>query len=187
MRDHQNGFEDLAVDIDPPIFMRRILREMSGTLETIIGLDDAEGFLSCVGTSVGSWVEEEYRKAIPQRQLDVNEVARLLVDLKGRIGADFRIISVTADEIVLGNRRCPFGDSVVGRPALCSMTSHVVGRVVAEHLGYARVDLTETLARGDGRCRVVIALRPEEISATEDPDTPSREFWPLAPSRMAAE
>ena len=46
----------------------------------------------------------------------------------------------------------------------------VFGLVAAENLGYAKVELDETLARGDGRCRVLVHLDPAdaaEISGRE--------------------
>ena len=33
------------------------------------------------------------------------------------------------DRIVLGNRRCPFGEKVLGRPSMCMMTSNVFGSI----------------------------------------------------------
>jgi hypothetical protein len=40
------------------------------------------------------------------------------------------------------------------------MTSNVFGAIAAENLGYAKVELQQTIARGDGGCRVVVYLRP---------------------------
>jgi len=45
------------------------------------------------------------------------------------------------------------------------MTSNVFGTLASANLGYARVDLEETIARGDGRCRVVVHLREDEAGA----------------------
>ena len=41
------------------------------------------------------------------------------------------------------------------------MTSNVFGVFVSENLGYARVLLEETIAKGDAGCRVVVRLRRE--------------------------
>ena len=72
----------------------------------------------------------------------------MLVDLKRRIQGDFRVIEEDADRIVLGNRACPFGDKVLGRPSMRMMTSNVFGHIAADNLGYARVELQETVSRG---------------------------------------
>jgi hypothetical protein len=44
---------------------------------------------------------------------------------------------------------------------MCMMTSNVSGVIVSENLGYARVLLEETVAKGDAGCRVVVRLRRE--------------------------
>ncbi|NNF29548.1 MAG: transcriptional regulator, partial [Gemmatimonadetes bacterium] len=96
------------------------------------------------------------------------QVADVLVDLKRRIQGDFYVIEQTDHHIVLGNRACPFGEKVVGRPALCMMTSNVFGSIAADNLGYAKVVLEETIAEGATGCRIVVHTRhgPE---ASADP------------------
>jgi predicted ArsR family transcriptional regulator len=87
------------------------------------------------------------------------------VDLKRRIQGDFYIIEQDDEKIVLGNRACPFAEKVLGRPSMCMMTSNVFGVVAAENLGYARVELQETIAEGEPGCRVVVHLRPSSEPA----------------------
>jgi predicted ArsR family transcriptional regulator len=84
----------------------------------------------------------------------------VLVDLKRRIRGDFYVIEEDEEKIVLGNRACPFAEKVLGRPAMCMMTSNVFGVIAAENLGYAKVELQETIANGDAGCRVVVHLKP---------------------------
>ncbi len=45
---------------------------------------------------------------------------------------------------------------------MCMMTSNVFGSIAAENLGYAKVELQETIAEGHAGCRVVVYLRPTE-------------------------
>lgn len=42
---------------------------------------------------------------------------------------------------------------------MCMMTSNVFGAIAAENLGYAKVELQETIARGYPRYRVVLYLK----------------------------
>ena len=63
---------------------------------------------------------------------------------------------------------CPFADKVLDRPALCMMTSNVFGSIAAENLGYSKVELRKTIARGDGECRVVVYLRQTSQSEAAD-------------------
>jgi len=50
---------------------------------------------------------------------------------------------------------------------MCMMTSNVFGQIAARNLGYAKIELQETIARGDAGCRVVVHLRetPEAARA----------------------
>lgn len=159
---------ELPISIDRDIFLRNLLRELSGTLEDIIGLEEAAGFVSIVGQHIGEWMNGEYCKALGSERLSLQQVSDVLVDLKQRIQGDFYVVSIDQDKIVLGNRQCPFGDKVVQRPSLCMMTSNVFGTVSAENLGYARVCLHETIANGDGECRVTIHLNQNSPDEQEE-------------------
>lgn len=157
--------EDVAkaeIGLDRDVFLRKLLRELSGTLEGVVGLKAAEGYISTVGGQIGQWIDGSYREALGQSELTPEQVAKVCVDLKDRIGGDFYLISMDEDGMVFGNRRCPFGDYVAGRTSLCMMTSNVFGRITADNLGYARVELDETIARGDPGCRVVVRLKPPD-------------------------
>ena len=152
---------DLTVPLDRDLFFRKMIRSFAKSLEETVGLDEAAGYVALVGSEVGSWIEDEYQKAKGRKNFTAQEVAEILVDLKNRIGGQFFIISIDEDKIVLGNRECPFGRLAEGRPSLCRMTSNVFGRITANQLGYARVDLDETIAKGDLECRITIHLTPD--------------------------
>lgn len=160
--------ERAEVELDRDGFMRTLIRELSGMLQDVVGLDEAAGFVSVVGQRMGRVIDREYRDALGAARLSENQVADVLVDLKRRIEGDFYIMERTDDKIVLGNRACPFGDKVLGRPALCMMTSNVFGSITADNLGYARVVLEETIAEGAAGCRIVVHLRhgPEASAGT---------------------
>jgi predicted ArsR family transcriptional regulator len=154
--------EVLNVPLERDIFLRTLLRHLAGTLEGVVGLKDAEGFVSVVGQKIGDEIDREYRTALKTEGLTREQVAAVLVDLKRRIQGDFFVIEQDDEKIVLGNRACPFGDKVLGRPSLCMMTSNVFGVIASENLGYARVEIEEAIARGDGGCRVIVHLVPDE-------------------------
>ena len=126
------------------------------------------GFISVVGQRVGDQIDQQYRAALDVELLDRHQVAAVLVDLKRRIQGDFFIIEQSDERIVLGNRRCPFGERVHDRPALCMMTSNVFGSIAAENLGYAKVELKRTIASHAPECLVVVHLRatPESEAAS---------------------
>lgn len=148
------------VPLDRDLFLRALIRELSGTLQDVVGLDEASGFVSVVGQRIGEQINDDYRSALSVSSLTREQVAEVLVDLKRRIQGDFYVIEESDEKIVLGNRACPFAEKVHGRPAMCMMTSNVFGVIAAENLGYAKVSLEETIARGAPGCRVVVYLQP---------------------------
>lgn len=150
----------LPLSLERDVFLRTLLRELTGTLQDVVGLDEAAGFISVVGQRIGDQINQHYRAALSVSPLTAQQVGEVLVDLKRRIQGDFFIIEQDDEKIVLGNRACPFGDKVIDRPALCMMTSNVFGVVAAENLGYAKVVLEQTIARGAAGCRVVVYLQP---------------------------
>lgn len=165
---------DLPISLDRDSFLRTLLRELAGTLEEVVGAEEASGFVSVVGQRIGDAVNGEYRTALQVKSLTREQVAGVLVDLKRRIGGDFFIVSQDDEKIVLGNRVCPFGDKVLGRSSLCMMTSNVFGVIAAENLGYSRVCIEEAIARGDTGCRIVVYLKPD-ADAAQDPQ--AREYF----------
>lgn len=160
--------EAASVDLTKDSFMRTLIRELAGTLENVIGVEDASGYISVVGQRMGQSIENEYKQALAVDRLDKNQVAEVLVDLKRRIQGDFFVIDANDERIILGNRRCPFGDKVIGRPSMCMMTSNVFGFIAAENLGYAKVALEETIAQGAPQCRVVVYLRDTPASSAAE-------------------
>jgi len=151
----------LHVELDRDVFLRTLIRELAGTLEDVVGLEEASGFVSAVGQRIGDQINLSYRSALGVELLSKQQVADVLVDLKRRIQGDFFILEQTDEKIVFGNRVCPFAEKVIGRPSMCMMTSNVFGTIAAENLGYAKVALEQTIAEGDPACRVVVYLKPQ--------------------------
>ena len=169
---------DANVALGATGFMSTLIRHLSGTLEDVVGIDDAEGFISLVGQRIGDDLNREYRRALTLGKLSREQVSDVLVDLKRRIGGDFYVIEEDDEKIVLGNNRCPFGTMVANRRSLCMMTSNVFGAITANNLGYAKVDLQQTIASGHDGCRVVIWLRDSAASRTSG----GREYFDVSDS-----
>jgi predicted ArsR family transcriptional regulator len=165
--------ESLSVNLDRDVFLRSLIRELAGTLQDVVGLEEAAGFISVVGQRIGDQVNRDYKAALQVEQLDRTQVARVLVDLKRRIEGSFHVIEETEEKIVFGNRNCPFGDKVIGRPAMCMMTSNVFGVIAAENLGSAKVVLNQTIAEGASGCHVTIYLK----HSAESDATKGREYF----------
>lgn len=149
----------LPLPFERDVFLRTLLRHLAGTLQKVVGVEEASGFVSVVGQEIGDEVNRMYKSALAVDSLSREQVADVLVDLKRRIQGDFYVIEQDDDRIVLGNRACPFAEKVIGRPALCMMTSNVFGSIAADSLGYSKVIIEEAIARGDEGCRVVLHLK----------------------------
>ena len=169
-------FSSLDVPLDRDVFVRTLLRHLAGTLQDVVGLEEASGLVSVVGQRIGEDINAGYKAALSVDHLTREQVGKALVDLKRRIQGDFYIVEEDDEKIVLGNRQCPFGDKVIGRPALCMMTSNVFGSIAADNLGYAKVIIDQAIARGDAGCRIVVHLK----STAEAEAADGREYFRAA-------
>jgi predicted ArsR family transcriptional regulator len=151
---------ELSLPLERDVFLRTLLRHLAGTLQNVVGLEEASGFISVVGQEMGDELNQGYKDALAVDRLSREQVADVLVDLKRRIQGDFFILEQDDEKIVLGNRACPFAEKVIDRPALCMMTSNVFGSIAAQNLGYSKVVIEKAIARGDAGCRVVVYLKP---------------------------
>ena len=154
--------DELPIELHRDLFLRKLLRELAGTLQDVVGIEEASGYITVVGRSIGKQIDTEYKNALSVDNLSKEQVAQVLVDLKKRIEGDFFVLEETEDRIVFGNRTCPFGEMVLNRPSLCMMTSNVFGYIAAQNLGYAAVELEQTIAEGAPGCRVTVHLRPTD-------------------------
>lgn len=157
--------KDLDIPLERDSFLRNLIRELSGLLEDMVGLEQTAGFVSVVGQNIGTQINQMYRQGLNVRKLNREQVADVLADLKHRINGSFVIESQDDSKIVFVNKDCPFAEKVKDRSSLCMMTSNVFGVITADNLGYTKVDLEETIARGNSRCRVVIYLNADSEEA----------------------
>ncbi|WP_427159178.1 methanogen output domain 1-containing protein [Aliinostoc sp. HNIBRCY26] len=169
----ESSIDAANISLERDVFLRTLIRELSGTLQDVVGLEEASGFISVVGQRMGEQINQEYKSALEVSQLTREQIADVLVDLKRRIQGDFYIIEQNDEKIVFGNRVCPFAEKVLNRPAMCMMTSNVFGTIAADNVGYAKVELHKTIASGDDGCRVTVYLKPTE----ESEDAEGREYF----------
>ena len=162
---------DLPLERD--LFLRTLIRELAGTLQDVVGIEEASGFVSVVGQRVGDEINQSYKTALSVSHLNREQVRDVLVDLKHRIQGQFYVVEEDDERIIFGNTQCPFMDKVIGRPSMCMMTSNVFGGIAADNLGYSKVSLERTIANGDSDCRVVVYLKPTDQAAAVE----GREYY----------
>ena len=135
----------------PKRYSKKLGRGRSLNKQGLVG--KGAGYISVVGQNIGDWMNQEYRDA-----LKVELVARAGIPGPRRLEAP--------DSRRLLHHR--FGDKVHDCTSMCMMTSNVFGAIAAENLGYGRVELQQSIARGDPGCRVIVYLRPApETEAAE--------------------
>ena len=158
--DQATAMRQLNLPLNRDLFLRTLIRELAGTLEEVVGYEEAAGDISLVGQHMGDWINALYTREMGVDTLSRQQVAEVLVDLKQRINGNFSIVEQDSGKIILHSTSCPFEDKVLDRPSMCMMTSNVFGVITAANLGYAKVVLEETIAARCGHCRVVVRLQP---------------------------
>jgi len=158
----QEQIAALDIPLERDSFMRTLVRELANVLEDTVGIEQASGFISVVGQSMGAQINADYKAALNTANLTLEQVAAVLVNLKQRIQGEFYIESLDDEKIVLKTHSCPFAEKVIGQKAMCMMTSNVFGHITAENLGYAKVQLKNTIAEGAPECHVIIHLKMHE-------------------------
>ncbi len=147
-------------------FLRALVVQLAQAVEVQAGPDVAEAAVAQVGADVGSQMELEYRaaKQLVDR-LTPDEIGDCYVRLKHAIDGGFRVDEANAEQIVLVNTRCPFGDVVQRAPALCRMTSSVFGGIAARNSDDgASVLLEERIAVGDPQCRITVRFNARDAA-----------------------
>ena len=77
---------ELDIPLDRDVFLRTLIRELSGVLEDVVGLEEASGFISIVGQNIGNQMDLDYKEALGVSRLTRAQVADVLVDLKVTAG-----------------------------------------------------------------------------------------------------
>ena len=63
-QDVQNSISRLDISLERDIFLRTLIRELSGTLQEVVGLEEASGFISVVGQVMGDQINNTYKSCL---------------------------------------------------------------------------------------------------------------------------
>jgi hypothetical protein len=150
----------LEIPLNRDVFTRTLIRELAGALEDVVGIEEASGYISIVGSAIGEQINQGYRRAYEVSSLSREQVARRagrseashsgqLLRHRGTRGKD-----------------CPrqYGLPVRREGHRATVDVHDdlerIRPYRAENLGYGKVELQRTIAEGHPECRVVVYLRP---------------------------
>ena len=95
-------------------FYGQIVRELSDALQEIVGISEAEGFISLAANRIADKMNKDYQLALNLDQIPRSRLSEVLIDLKRRIGGRFVVDHEDENVIVLSNSRCPFGGDICG-------------------------------------------------------------------------
>lgn len=68
----------LEVKIDRDIFTRRLIKELAGVLQDLIGIEQANGYISLVGAKIGKMIEGLYKKALDVEMFNTEQIIDIL-------------------------------------------------------------------------------------------------------------
>ena len=89
---------EVAVPLNRDIFTRTLIRELAGTLEDVVGIEEASGYISVVGASIGEQINQSYKSA-----LRVSALSRDQVRATGRAIASIDRLFEASGATALGN------------------------------------------------------------------------------------
>lgn len=145
-------------DLSPTFFLQTFVLELMHAFEQQ-GRGHSEELIEYIARTAGRFFEETYREErVLTEALDLDSYADLIVGLKNKIGGGFSLAASDARCVKVVNNCCPFGDGVVHSPELCRMTSSVFGGIAARNFGFAKVEISKSIARKDGGCEVSVYL-----------------------------
>lgn len=155
--------------MDANSLLRELLAGAATISEQALGPEMASAYLTAVGRLVAGKVEQLYRDAWGvRRAFTPEEYARLVVDLKKRIGEEFFLTSVSREKVVIHGGQCPFRDLVRTTPQLCLITGSLLGDIAVRNFGYAKVARRRCIGAGDAGCEIAVHLAGTDESLAEE-------------------
>ena len=123
---------------------------------------------AAIATAQG--IEVQYKKFHGVDKLNYHQVIDSLVDAQRKMGGNFIVLERTEEIIIIKNTKCPFGGKVKGKSCLCATTSALCGVMTARNLGYSKVILKRTIAKGANECLIYIYLKKTKETGKETTD-----------------
>jgi two-component system cell cycle response regulator len=138
----QNDFRTIIINILPillqsiePARKNEVLGQMSKQVEEVI------------------WIK--YIHDIPK---EISQTANISCNVLNKLGGGFSVEMVDEKGYVLINKKCPWGEYGRINPALCMITKAIFARIGIRVYRNVNVYVNETIAGGDGLCRIKLSL-----------------------------
>jgi len=134
----------IPVDINKTKFLKEMITGICENIST----DQLKKAIEKIAIKIGQEISDIYRNFHNTAKLTKTQLIDSIIDAMNKLGAHFSLISEDKDKIVFRNSKCLFGNKIKRCQLLCLTTSNIIGKIVAENLGYSRVELKRTIANG---------------------------------------
>lgn len=138
----QNDFRTIMINILPtllqsiePAKKNEVISQMSKQVEDVI------------------WIK--YIHNIPE---EITQTADISCNVMNKLGGGFSVEAANEKGYVLRNNKCPWGEYGKINPVLCMITNAVFARIGIRVYKNVSVYVKETIAGGDGFCRIKLCL-----------------------------
>jgi DNA-binding response OmpR family regulator len=138
----QNDFRTIMINILPillksiePAKKNEIISQMSKQVEDVI------------------WIK--YIHDIPE---EITQTSNISCNVMNKLGGGFSVEEANEKGYVIINTKCPWGEYGKINPALCIITKAIFARIGIRIYKNVSVYVKETIAGGDGLCRIKLCL-----------------------------
>ncbi len=147
-----------------PVVLNKELyfNELISNLASLMKDETSKTKIKKAAIETAKYIDEVYRKFHGVDKLSLPQVIEALVNAQEKIGGMFVVLKQNNKEIILRNTKCPFGENVKKNPGLCATTSAIAGVITARNLGYSKVTVKKTIAKGAKECLIHIQLRRDK-------------------------
>lgn len=137
----------------------RFLKEMLVKICQNINAKQLKDAIDKTSTNIGKDISEIYKRFHGVNKLTKSQLTDSIIDAMNKLGGNFSLVAEDGEKITLKNSKCLFGPSVKQCPMLCIATSNIIGTIVAENIGYGKVELRKTIAKGNSEDTIIVHLK----------------------------
>ena len=156
----------IPVNISKEMVLNKIITVVMDNTDN----EQARALVSKAGLEIGKDIETRYKRFYSVEKMNIDQVCEAITDSTKKIGGKFIIIDQSNEKLIIKCSQCYFGGKP--NPALCTVTSNIIGVITARNFGYSKVILKKTIAQGNDCCRIIVYLKKTKESEKEK----AREF-----------
>ncbi|MBS3097860.1 hypothetical protein J4209_03655 [Candidatus Woesearchaeota archaeon] len=147
-----------------------VLKTIITNLLLKIDKEESKKLINETGLQIGKDIEKIYKEFYGVGKLNIDQIVEAFTDAQNKIGGSYIVIEKSADKVIFKGNKTAFGDMLSKVPSLSSITSHILGMLVARNFGYSKVSFKKSIAKGDNEDLIVVYLKKTKESEEEKAD-----------------